>query len=463
MHRAIQRLLVFSMGLPILAACWDPGGPERSDPEAVEQLAARWVEAVATRDPAFVDLLSPSSQQYLEQMRHFALHADADGLQHLDPLDQVQALLLRLTFDSQELERMSRKELHLAALGRGFFGNDLRATDVLREIRIDGDSAAGRLYKFGLADRPDSGLQYFTHEGGEWRVELRGELERRSADFEALVARAGLPESEVAFFILEMRLLRKVVPNDFVPPRGRSSGAVAGAARPTTVGPPELRVIAIRRDLGDDASMAATIEDRRESLRYVLQPGDPIPGHSGYRLDEIRDEEVVISGNGEEIVSRLGEPDGRRRVGARERSLFSHAQQGAARKGLMAQWRNVGLRGRAQLLQQASLVPIHPQNGPPGSRILGLRVSTRAQNSLWHQLGLEQGDVLIAVNERPIDSLDAWHDLLDVAERATTIRIDVQRAGEAFRYETRTTDSSKRRRTTHPSPSYHPAESAANA
>ena len=106
----------------------------------------------------------------------------------------------------------------MRAVERQWIGQDLRRSDALREVVVEGDTATGRLYKFGREDRPDRGRQYFIRENGEWRVDLRGERERLQMDFESFVARSGLAPSEAAFFILETRLLRKVTPADFVAP-----------------------------------------------------------------------------------------------------------------------------------------------------------------------------------------------------------------------------------------------------
>ena len=90
----------------------------------------------------------------------------------------------------------------------------MRRTDELRDVNVQGDTSTGRLFKFGLDDRPDRGRQYFSYEDGRWRVQLRGEREHLEKDFRSFTRRSGLSDSEAAFFILETRLLRKVVPAD---------------------------------------------------------------------------------------------------------------------------------------------------------------------------------------------------------------------------------------------------------
>ena len=100
----------------------------------------------------------------------------------------------------------------------------------------------------------------------------------------------------------------------------------------------------------------------------------------------------------------------------------------------MAQWRNVGLRGRPQLLQQTWLTPVHRANG----RMLGLAVRKLVEGSFWHQIGLEENDLLTTLNGLPIDSTLAWREVLRAAEDDLEIAIEVGRAGKTLRFRTRT-------------------------
>ncbi|MFP6605259.1 MAG: hypothetical protein VCC19_01665 [Myxococcota bacterium] len=411
-------------------------------------LSSRWVSAVADRDPGFVDLLAASAVEHYQHLRDVALHADVSALDALDPTDQLQALFLRLTIDAKPLQEMSGREILVRAVDQGWIGQDLRRMDELREVAVEGDTATGRLYKFGRQDRADRGRQYFIRENGEWRVDLRGERERLQVDFESFVARSGLSPSEAAFFILETRLLRKVTLADFVPPtfdRGRgTAGVSASKARATRA---HLRVVAVRESPDDLNLTAVTIEDREESLRSVLSVGDPFGGENGYRLVRVAGDRAWLEGDGASLVLRLELEgpalDKRLRVDgapAATVSLLDQARLGEHREGLMAQWRNVGLRGRPQLLQQVWLVP---ELAPDRETMLGLRVRKLVEGSFWHQLGLAEEDLLERVNGNAIDSMDRWRQLLRVAEADQEISVVVRRDGRRLRFHTRTVPPSQ--------------------
>ncbi|MFP6654519.1 MAG: hypothetical protein VCB25_02750, partial [Myxococcota bacterium] len=184
------------------------------DRQEIESLTASWVSEIASRDPSFVELLSRAGRAYYPRMRDLALYGDAESLQEIDLLDQLQVLFLRSMLKPAALQQMDADALLRFSIEQGFIGMDLRKHDELRELTVESDRASGRLYKFGDDERPDTGLQYFVREEGHWRIELRGELDRRRSEFDAMVESSGLPEAEVAFFILEMRLMRKIEPKD---------------------------------------------------------------------------------------------------------------------------------------------------------------------------------------------------------------------------------------------------------
>ena len=118
-----------------------------------------------------------------------------------------------------------------------------------------------------------------------------------------------------------------------------------------------------------------------------------------------------------------------------ESSLLDHAELGKDRFGMMPQWRNTGLRGRPQLLQQGSLVP---QVIPGRDVIGGLRVGRILPGSFWGQMGLSEGDVIEQVNNKKMDSIMRWREFMNIAESAQEISLVVERGGKQIRLIIRT-------------------------
>lgn len=411
----------------------------------IGDLSERWRAAVSSRDPELAGLVSSASEDHYRNLKHLALHGEAAALQDLHPTDQLQALFFRTMLDPMDLQAMSPREVIVFAVETGMIGSDLRKTDELREVVVTGESARGRLYKFGRDDRPDRGLQYFEHEDGAWRVDLKSELERLKKDFRSFVARSNLSPDEAAFFILEARLFRKFTPEDFIPPLG-TNGKSVSLPTPAENAPQEelaLRIVSLRQSLDDPTQNAATVENRNDSLHHVLRVGDPLPPAPHFVLAQIEGGRAELRSGNESLTLNL-EEDGEaldRRTAKISRfneeepvSLLAQAKLGQDREGLMAQWRNVGLRGRPQLLQHAWLNPVHDSDGS----IVGLKVRKIVNGSFWHQLGLTEGDLLESANGHPLDSMDRWQELLHVAQTAQEIHVVVRRDGRKLRFHTKT-------------------------
>ena len=440
-----QALIVISLGLVFVGASEARDEKREEDEPEIIELSQRWRMAVASRDPALVEVVSSASKEHYRELKHAALHADSDTLRRLPPTDQLQALFFRLMLEPGELDSMSAGELILFAVKEGMIGVDLRKTDELRELSIEGEFAQGRLYKFGLDERPDRGLQYFEYEGGQWRINLRSELERLENDFDAFVSRSKIPPGEAAFFILEARLFRKVTPGDFIPPLGDGEGHISapGPSKGEALEDSVLRVVSIRRSLDDASQDAVTFQSRRDSLHHVLRVGDRLPSDPHFVLVRIEGDEAEFKAGEESRTLRLEEEGAplrqllKRSSGLSETdsvSMLEQAELGADREGLMAQWRNVGLRGRPQLLQQVWFNPAHSPDGT----MLGLKVRNLVEGSFWHQIGLKEGDLLTVFNGKAVDSTLAWREVLGAAEGDLDIAIEVKRGDRTLRFETRT-------------------------
>lgn len=426
---------------------------------ALRTTMQRWIDAVVDEDKdELAKVLSRDSLAFYADLKEIALHGNRERLAALDFPDQMQVLLLRSMIKPAALEEMAADDVVLFALEKGMIGVNLRKSDILAEIIIDGDTARGRLHKFGDPAKPDRYSQYFVRENGSWRVHIRGELERISTAFERFYERLGIPPAEAAFLIVETRLLRKVVPADFEPPL---KPLVGGAPEPAKVVTPAahpkqnhesaiplLRLVSVRTSSDVNVASAITVEDHLNALRYVLKKGDALPEHGDYVVAEVDADRVLFRSPHDELelsLNRKGKPlNDRRKLTADELrssplTMLELAEQGASyEKMMMTQWRHVGLRDRAQLLQQGWLTPDFGTARGPKKEMIGLRVRQLARNSFWAQLGLEEGDILEEINGRRINDLAGWRDALQVAQTSTDITVVVRRNEDDLLMRTRT-------------------------
>jgi type II secretory pathway component PulC len=411
-----------------------------------------WIAAVVDKQARnHGKLVDSNSEAYYLRLRDLALTAGAEDLSQLSEVDQLQIMFFRLMVDAEQLSAMSAQQLLAFAVEKGFIGMELRLADQLSEIQISGDTATGRLLKFGRVDRPDRYRQYFVKELDTWRVSVQGERDRLEGEFDGFVQRSGLSRSEAAFVILEMRLMRKVTAADFfalsdqVTKKGErqpgESDSIDVADR--------FRLVSVRLSEALVGIPAVTVDDTDTGLKHVLQRGDSIPGYPEFKLLRISPNKAVFHNNAEPAIDFTLGLDARDRLTRRAAvavtvqdsaaTLFDEASLGEKYPGqMMMQWRNTGLRGRPQLLQQAWLTPDFGGAVGPDKSMLGLRVRQVTEASFWDQIGLEDGDLLREINGLTIGSLDAWKKAIRIAETDQEIRVILQRGDHELTFRTLT-------------------------
>ena len=423
-----------------------PSSAERQ----VSAVMGSWVAAIAGKHTTdLTTLVDSKSESYYLQLRDMALEASVTELETLGEVDQLQVMFFRLMLEPQRLRAMNAAQLLAFAVEKGFIGMELRRADVLDETEISGESATGRLYKFGREDRPDRYKQYFVKEQGSWRVSLLGERARLEGEFDSFVQRTELSRSEAAFFILEMRLMRKVTPADFFDSRAVASSE---AVIPPTISvdvPNWFRLVSVRLSETLIGRPAVTLDDARTGLKHVIQRGESVPDFPHIILQGVSSDVAVFENQKDSsavFTLSLDSDDhlSRRVAFGRsaekvQSSLIDEAALGVQYPGeMMMQWRNTGLRGRPQLLQQAWLTPDFGGELGPDKSMLGLKVNQVTPASFWDQVGLRDGDLLTAVNDLSLDTLDAWKTAIHFAETEQEFTVRLQRGRNELVFRTHT-------------------------
>lgn len=440
---------LLAVALVARSASGPVAGKEASQAEQeIAAAMASWVTAIAERrTEELASLVDSQGLAYYLRIKELALTGTPEELASLDETDQLQVMFFRLMVENGPLEQMTAAELLAFAVENGFIGMELRRSDTLGEIKVIGDRASGRLFKFGHQDRPDPYRQYFVKEYGVWRVSLQGERERLVGGFDDFLQRSGLSRSEAAFLILELRVMRKVDPSDFLAPAGStlttSQDLVTKSEKMDARD--RYRLVAVRLPESLIGRPAAAIDDLATGLKYVLQPGEHLPDQPHLTLHQVAPNQasfLVATGEPDRLVLPLDKNDrlSRRGIpGAGSGTLLDEAYLGANYQGqMMTQWRNLGLRGRPQLLQQAWLTPDFGDGPGADKTMRGLRVRQVQPASFWHQIGLQDGDLLQEFNDLAIDGLEAWQELLRIAESRQELRVRVQRKGNDLVFRTLT-------------------------
>ena len=211
-------IVIAVIPLSVIVGCEGSDSKDHHEEKAVQNTMDAWINAVVTKDERVLE--SVVSQHDIARygvLRDLAMYSDYEEIAEYPLMEQIQVLLLRALVDADELCRMSSVEVLGLAVREQFIATELRIGDELQDIVIDGDSAHGRLYLVGNQE-PDRYQQYFVLEDDGWRIDLRSELERLNGGLDQFRKKQGLTREEAAFMLLELRLLRKVTPQDFKPP-----------------------------------------------------------------------------------------------------------------------------------------------------------------------------------------------------------------------------------------------------
>ena len=211
-------IIVAVISLGIIAGCKDSDSANQQEETAIRNTMDAWINAAVAKDEqALASVVSQHDITHYGELRDLAVFGEYEEIAEYPLMEQIQVLLLRALVDAEDLCRMSSADVLALAVREQFIATELRIGDELRDIVIDDDSAHGRLYWVGTQE-PDRYQQYFVLEVGEWRMDLRSELERLNGDLDLFCKKQGLTCEEAAFMLLELRLLRKVTPRDFEPP-----------------------------------------------------------------------------------------------------------------------------------------------------------------------------------------------------------------------------------------------------
>ncbi|MBW2501234.1 MAG: hypothetical protein JRF61_28460 [Deltaproteobacteria bacterium] len=167
----------------------------------------------------------------------------------------------------------------------------------------------------------------------------------------------------------------------------------------------------------------AAIEDEKTRKHMVVAVGDRLEGHSRVRVEAIERTRVILenAGRREELLLFEGEPRVPNQPARRAARQARRAQRDKSRN--RASERLDALAGKdgqgiSRLLSQARIVP-HYDEG----EMVGMKIDAIKANSLFQQVGLENGDVITQVNGILFDRPEAASAIFDELTSADAIEI----------------------------------------
>lgn len=143
----------------------------KADSAAVRKLFDAYRKAIMEKKGGeAADLVSDKTLAYFEAMRVAALEKPAAEVRSAPLMDRTMILLLRASVGKEDLLRWSGRDLFIAAIDRGWVGDDVQAMEA-DEIVIHGDEALLGGGAGGKSLPPELGLRAYR-EGKTWKLDV---------------------------------------------------------------------------------------------------------------------------------------------------------------------------------------------------------------------------------------------------------------------------------------------------
>ena len=168
---------------------------------------------------------------------------------------------------------------------------------------------------------------------------------------------------------------------------------------------------------GDTESARAIIEVGRTRKQSLYKEGQDI---EGARIRAILRKRVVLTRNGRDEVLEMGEDSSVMPVRQARREPEPNGDRIRIKRDVI----NSSLKDINDLMRQIRIRP-NFENGLPA----GLRVDRIRKDSIFNDMGIENGDVITGVNGSPIRSVDDALSFYDHLKSASDVSVQVKRDG----------------------------------
>ncbi|TYT75759.1 type II secretion system protein GspC [Desulfobotulus mexicanus] len=162
----------------------------------------------------------------------------------------------------------------------------------------------------------------------------------------------------------------------------------------------------------------AVIEDTTKRVQELYRVGDKIQDAT---VRMIFRQKVVLTRRGQDEVLEMDPEEGQRSV---DPEIRQPAFSGAATQEISRQMIDESMQDINTLMRQIRIRP-NFEDGKPA----GLRVDRLRSDSIFRELGLENGDVIKGVNGRDIQSVDDALTFYEQLRNATSVSLQVERRG----------------------------------
>jgi general secretion pathway protein C len=183
--------------------------------------------------------------------------------------------------------------------------------------------------------------------------------------------------------------------------------------------PTDLKLDLLGTITGDQKEAYAVIEDTATKQQNLFRVGDTVQNAI---VKMILREKVVLNVNGkDEILKIEKDRQGSTRFNPQTAALGPEGSQNISvkRSQMESAIRNVNT-----LMKQIRIRPNFRNGKPDGLRLTGIR-----PNSLFYNMGLKSGDILMGANGKPIESVEDVFKLYQNLQSSSNVQLEIKRRG----------------------------------
>lgn len=185
-----------------------------------------------------------------------------------------------------------------------------------------------------------------------------------------------------------------------------------------TLKPTDLKLKLLGTITGDEKKAYAVIEDTAVKRQDLYRIGDTIQNST---LKMILREKVVLNVNGKDEILGIEKPQGGQKVKTPSRKLRAAGSQNITVKRSEIE---SAIKDVNNLMKQIRIQP-HFKNGKPdGLRLTGIR-----PNSIFYDMGLKSGDIIMGVDGKDIESVDDAFKFYQNLQSSSKVQLQVKRRG----------------------------------
>jgi general secretion pathway protein C len=184
--------------------------------------------------------------------------------------------------------------------------------------------------------------------------------------------------------------------------------------------PTDLKLNLLGTITGDEKEAFAVIEDTATKQQKLFRIGDTIQNAT---IKMILREKVVLNVNGkDEILKIQKDREGPKRFNTQAATLQTgRSQEIAVRRSQMES----AVKDVNNLMKQIRIQPNFRNGQPDGLRLTGIR-----PNSIFYNMGLKSGDILMSVDGREIKSVDDAFKLYQNLQSSSRVQLQIKRRGQ---------------------------------